>query len=108
VGGVFFSGFDDVARPHRVAIRVEPHTGKQARLASAGARVALSGVACELRLNRIPQRLIDNRRVLAGIGLCFVNDLAEVNAVLQYQVERTAREWLAPRRRPEAHAEEHR
>ena len=29
------------------------------------------------------------------MGLTLVNDLAEIGAVLQYQVERTAREWLA-------------
>src|SRR6516164_694756 len=52
-------------------------------------------MAGELRLNRIPKRLIDDRRVFARIGLALVKDLAAIDAVLQYQVERPAREWLA-------------
>jgi hypothetical protein len=32
--------------------------------------------------------------VFAGIGPFLVNDLAQVDAVLQHQVERAAREWL--------------
>jgi hypothetical protein len=42
-----------------------------------------------------PLGLIDNQRVFAGMGLSLVDDLAAIEAVLQYQVERTAREWLA-------------
>src|SRR5215472_13442942 len=52
------------------------------------------GVARELRLNCVPQQLIDDRRVFAGVGLSFVDDLAEIGAVLQDQIERTARERL--------------
>jgi hypothetical protein len=33
--------------------------------------------------------------VFGGMGLALVNDLAAIGAVLQDQVERTAREWLA-------------
>src|SRR5207244_2476397 len=40
-------------------------------------------------------RPIDDRRVFAGMGLPLMNDLAEIGAVLQYQVERTAREWVS-------------
>jgi hypothetical protein len=39
------------------AIKQDP--GEQARLARADAGVAFGGIAGELRLNRIPQRLID-------------------------------------------------
>ena len=46
-------------------------------------------------LNRIPERLIDDRRVFAGMGLALVNDLATIDTVLQNQVERAARERLA-------------
>jgi hypothetical protein len=35
--------------------------------------------------------------MFAGIGLCIVNDLTAINAVLQYQVERTAGEWFPTR-----------
>src|SRR5262249_9154512 len=59
--------------------------------------VAPGSVAGELGLDRIPKRLIDDRLMFAGIGLCVVNDLTAINAVLQYQVERTTGEWLATR-----------
>src|SRR5690242_1963371 len=84
-----------MGRRHPIAVAVEQHAGEQARLATACAGVALGGIGGELRLDRIPQRLIDDRRVFAGMGLSPMNDLAAIEAVLQYQVERTAREWLA-------------
>ena len=59
------------------------------------AGVAFGSIGGELCRNRTPQRLIDNRRVFAGIGLSLVKGLTEVGAVLQYRVERTARKWLA-------------
>jgi hypothetical protein len=40
----------------------------QARLVSAGSGVALGGIAGELRPNRMPQRLIDDRRVVVPPG----------------------------------------
>ena len=83
---------DRVARRHLVAVGVEQHAGEQARLARSGAEVSLGSVGGELGLGHIPQRLVDDRRVFAGVGLSFVDDLAEIGAVLQDQVERTARE----------------
>jgi hypothetical protein len=74
--------FDGVGRRHPVAITIKQYAGEQARLVSAGARVALAGVARKLRLNRIPQRPIDDRRVFAGMGLALVNNLAAIEAVL--------------------------
>ena len=83
----------------RLPSRIKQHAGEQARLASScAAIVALGGIAGKLRLNGIPERLIDDRRVFAGMGLPLVNDLAAIDAVLQHQVERAAREWLAARR----------
>src|ERR1700746_2954000 len=84
-----------MARRHPIAISIKQHTGEEARLAISRARVPLGGIAGKLSLNGVPQRLIDDRRVLARMGLLLVNDLASVNAVLQHQVERAAREWLA-------------
>jgi hypothetical protein len=46
----------------------------------------MAGVAGKLRLNRIPQQRIDDRRVFARMGMFLVNDLASIDAVLQYQV----------------------
>ena len=57
--------FDRIARRHPPAVAIKQHPGEQARLAGAGAWVALGGMAGELRLNRIPERLIDDRRVFA-------------------------------------------
>src|SRR5580704_676915 len=66
--------------------------GKEAGLVISCARVPLGEVAGKLSLDRVPQRLIDDRRVFARVELALVNDLASVNAVLQHQVERAARE----------------
>ena len=87
--------FTGVARRHRAAVGVEQHAGEQARPARSSTGVALGGVVRELRLNRIPQRLVDDRRVFAGMRLSLVNDLAEIGTILQNQVERAAREWLS-------------
>src|SRR5262249_5433935 len=89
---------DCVAWRHPLAVAIKQHPGEQARLASSRARVALSGVAGKLRLDRIPQRLIDNRLMVAKIGLLVVNDLASIHAVPQYQVERSAGAWPATRK----------
>src|SRR5215471_17103233 len=86
---------DRVGRRHRVAAAIKQHAGEQARLANSGTGIALGGVARELRVNRVPQQLIDDRWVSAGMGSSVVNDFAEISAVLQDQVERTARERLA-------------
>src|SRR5437762_11990555 len=79
---------------HSVAVAIKQHSGKQAVLASAGASVALAAVAGEPGRNRIPERLIDDRNVFAGMGLSLVNDLAAIATVLQHQVDRAARERL--------------
>jgi hypothetical protein len=77
-----------------MTIAVKQHAGEQAPLTSACGGVARGGVAAQLPLNRIPQRRIDDRRVFAGMGLALENDLAAIEAALQHQVERTARERL--------------
>jgi hypothetical protein len=50
--------------------------------ASACAGAALGGIGGELRLDPIPQRLIDDRRLFAGMELSLVGDLAAIEAVL--------------------------
>src|SRR5260370_1935397 len=86
-----------MARRHPVAGAIKQHASEQAGLVISCARIPLGGVAVKLSLDRVPQRLIDYRRVLARMELALVNDLASVNAVLQHQVECAARE------RPAAH-----
>src|ERR1700674_3628445 len=60
------------------------------------------GVAGKLRLNRIPKRLIDDRRVAARMRLLLVNDFTPIDAVLQHQIERAACEWFAAPQATEA------
>jgi hypothetical protein len=47
-------------------------------LARSSAALAPGSIAGELLLNGIPQWLIDDRRVFAGMELALVNDLAEI------------------------------
>src|SRR5580704_8956771 len=91
---------DCMARRHPVAVAIKQHADEEAGLARSSAALAPRGVAGELLLNGIPQRLIDDRRVLARMELPLVNDLAEIGAVLQHQVERAARERLAAHESP--------
>src|SRR6266446_976462 len=86
-----------MARRHPIALAIKQDTDEEAGWASFSAIVALGGVAGELGLDSIPERLIDDRLVFAKIGLFVVNDLAAINAVLQHQVERTTGEWLPTR-----------
>src|SRR5215469_15806688 len=86
---------DRVGRRHAVAVAIKQHPGEQAWLGRAGAGVALRGIADELRLHCLPERLVDDRRVFARMGLALVNNLAAIDAVAQHQVERAAREWFA-------------
>src|SRR6267142_5785210 len=84
-----------MARRHPIAVAIKQQAGEKARLTMSCACVPLGGVAGKLCLNRIPQRPIDDRRVLTRMGLLLVDDLASVDPVLQHQIERAAAEWLA-------------
>src|SRR5260370_38150090 len=84
-----------MARRHPVAVAIKQHAGEQAGLVISCARIPLGGVAVKLSLDRVPQRLIDYRRVLARMELALVNYVAEIDAVLQHQVEGAARERLS-------------
>src|ERR1700730_4914136 len=83
-----------MARRHAVAVAIKQHAGEETGLARSSAALAPGSIAGELLLNCIPQRLIDDRRVLATMELALVNDLAEIGAVLQHLVERAARKRL--------------
>src|SRR6202045_4888862 len=84
-----------MARRHAVSVAIKHHAGEEAGLARSSAALAPGNIAGELLLNGIPQWLIDDRRVLATMELALVNDLAEIGAVLQHQVECAARDRLA-------------
>src|SRR6202047_4844251 len=84
-----------MARRHPIAVAIKQQAGEEARLTMSSACVPLGGVAGKLCLNRIPQRLIDDRRVLTRMGLLLVDELPSIDPVLQHQIECAAREWLA-------------
>src|SRR4029077_18889227 len=86
-----------MARRHPIAVAVKQHADEEAGWSSSSAIVALGGIAGELGLDRIPERLIDDRLVFAKMGLFPVNDLTAIDAVLQHQVERTTGEWFPTR-----------
>src|SRR6266550_3610618 len=86
-----------MARRHPIAVTIKQHADEEAGWASFSAIVALGGVAGKLGLDSLPERLIDDRRVFAKMGLFPVNDLAAIDAVPQHQVERTTGEWFPTR-----------
>jgi len=59
-------------------VRREKRRTAGARVVNACAAIALGGIAGELSLNRIPERLVDDRLVFARMGLSLVDDLAVV------------------------------
>jgi hypothetical protein len=62
-----------VARRHPIALAIKQHASEQTWLPSFSAIVAPGDVAGKLRLDRIPQRLIDNRLMFARIRSFVVN-----------------------------------
>src|SRR6267142_1395023 len=82
-----------MARRHPIAVAIKQQAGEEARLTMSCACVPLGGVAGKLCLNRIPQRLIDDRPVLTRMGLLLMDDLASIDPRAN---------GLPPRRRPDA------
>jgi hypothetical protein len=66
---------------HALALTIEQQPGEQARVLHPETCAALDRVGGEPGLDRIPQTLIDDCGVLAGIGLVLVDDLAAVDPV---------------------------
>ena len=77
-------------------MRIVDETGEQAYLVFAVARTTLNSICRQGLLHLLPQILIDDRLVLAGISLVLMHDLAAIDAVLQHVVERSPRHRLAP------------
>src|SRR5437868_14565066 len=86
-----------MARRHPIAVAIKQQAGEEARLTMSCAGLPLGGIAGKLCLSRIPQRLIDDRRVLTRMGLLLVDDLAAIDPVLQHQIERAAGALLSSR-----------
>ena len=74
---------------------VENHARQRAGVLSAR-RCPLHTVPGKHRLDIVPQRLVDDRRMFAGLGIALVCCLATVNAVLEDQIKRPTGEPLAP------------
>src|SRR6202023_4273394 len=89
-----------MARRHPIAVAIKQQAGEEAGLVISCARVPLGDVAGKLSLDRVPQWLIDDRRVFARMELALVDDLAAIGAVLQHQVERAPRERLPAHEAP--------
>ena len=66
------------------------------KLAGARAGVAIDPVCLQGGLHPVPQILINDRVVLAWIDLVLMHDLAAIDAVLQYEIERPPGNRLAP------------
>src|SRR5262245_19598649 len=77
-------------RAHPAALRIEQNSGQQAPFRARYSNASVDAVLREDGLNAVPQRLVDNRLMLAWIALALVDNLATVNSVLQHQVQRAA------------------
>ena len=64
-------------------------------MACARSRCPLNAVCGQRGLDIVPQRLVDNRRVISGIGIAFMCYLAAVKPVLKDQIKRPTGESLA-------------
>jgi hypothetical protein len=83
-------------RRHELPSGVEQNAGKQIGQHRFIARVPpLNAVDLQFLLNLPPELLVDDLRMLAGVGRAFVDDFASIDPVSQHLVERAAREGLA-------------
>src|SRR5262249_29678968 len=76
--------FVGMRRRHPRARVVVDQSRKQADLVSAGTGGTLEPVGREPALCLVPERLIDDRRVLPRVAVALVDDFATVEAVLQH------------------------
>ena len=84
-----------MARGHAMPLAIIQQPREQARAQPSLSRRAFDGVVGQLRLDLLPQGLIDDRLVFPGIVLILVHDLAAVDPVAQHRVQRTPGERLA-------------
>ena len=73
---VALAGLHRMRRAHAVAKTVEDQPSQQARLLRRASCPSVAGIGGQMRLGLVPQRLIDDRRMLAGIMPVLVDDLA--------------------------------
>src|ERR1035437_2139784 len=77
------------------ALRVEENTGEKARLGCACLTAFALAILHEQRLHFVPDFAIQNRLMLAGIGLFLVAGQANIERVVQHLIKRTAEEMVA-------------
>ena len=83
-------------RRHELPRGVEQNAGKQiGQLRFVARAPPLDAVGLQFLLNLPPELLVDDSRMLAGIGGAFVDDLASIDPVSQHLVEGAAREGMA-------------
>src|SRR5437667_12703876 len=78
-----------------MSLTIEQQAGKQAGILHVFAGAVLHRVGGQLGLYLVPQRLVDDRHVLAGVMLVLMNDLAPIDPVLQHPVQRAPDTRLA-------------
>src|SRR5438552_10748835 len=84
-----------MGRHDAVTLDVEQQSGEEARTPCSCSCRALDRVGGQLRLDLVPQRLVDDWLVLARVMRALMADLAAVDPVLQHQVQRTPGQRLA-------------
>jgi len=69
-----------MARRQSLAVLVKSQAGEEAGVLCIRSRRPIDSVLSKNRLDLIPQWLVDDCRMLAGIGVAFVRDLAAIDA----------------------------
>ena len=83
-----------MCRRQPLAALVEDQAGQQAGLLCVCAGSPLDAVLGEHRLDLVPQGLVDDGRMLSGIGIALVRDLAAIDPVLKHEIKGPAGELV--------------
>ena len=83
-----------MARRQPLAGLVKNQAGEETGVLCIRSGCPIDSVLGKNRLDLIPQWLVDDCRMLSGIGIAFMRDLAAIDAVLKHQIEGAAGELL--------------
>ncbi len=84
-----------MGRRHALAAVVIEQAGQEAWAPGARPDLVLGAIGIQQNLSSLPERLIDDRFVLAGIDLSPVRNLTHINPIVQQAVEHPAAEGHA-------------
>ena len=84
-----------MARRQSFAVLVKSQADEEAGVLCIRSRCPIDSVFSKNRLDLISEWLVDNCRMLSGIGIPFVRDLTAIDAVLEHEIEDTAGQFLA-------------